>query len=65
MGFQENLLKKIEINRMADNALRSIGPAGSDRKVDKDAVRGLLEIAGYSSENPYCLYLRRLAEEDV
>ena len=47
MGFQENLLKKIEINRLADSALRSIGPAGSERKVDKDAVRGLMEITGY------------------
>ncbi len=47
MGFQENLLKKIEINRLADSVLLSIGPAGSGSKVDKDAVRGLLEIAGY------------------
>ena len=48
MGFQENLLKKIEINRLADSVLLSIGPAESGRKVDKDAVRGLLEIAGYT-----------------
>ena len=48
MSFQENLLKKIEINRLADKVLLSIGPAESGRKVDKDSVRGLLQIAGYS-----------------
>ena len=47
MGFQENLLKKIEINRLADNVLLSVGPAESGRKVDKEAVRKLLDIAGY------------------
>ncbi|KPJ75627.1 MAG: hypothetical protein AMJ54_14435 [Deltaproteobacteria bacterium SG8_13] len=56
MGFQENLLKKIEINRLADSVLLSIGPAESGRKVDKEAVRGLLEIAGYS--------LRRVRQMD-
>lgn len=50
MGFQENLLKKIEINRLADRALRSVGPAESGRKVDKDAVRSLLEMAGYRQQ---------------
>lgn len=47
MGFQENLLKKIEINRLANKVLLSIGPVESERKVDKDAVRGLLEMVGY------------------
>ena len=57
MGFQENLLKKIEINRLADSVLQSIGPAESGRKVDKDAVRGLLDIGGYR--------LRRVREMDL
>ena len=56
MGFQENLLKKIEITRLADSVLLSIGPAESGRKVDKDAVRKLLEIAGYG--------LRRVRQMD-
>ena len=47
MGFQENLLKKIEINRLAARVASSIGPSDGTVKVDKDAVRSLLEIAGY------------------
>ena len=47
MSFKKNLLKKIEINRMAENILNSIGPSGSERKVDKETMRRLLEMSDY------------------
>lgn len=48
MSFKENLLKKIEINRLTARVLQSIGPPGSGQKVDKEAMRRLLEIGGYT-----------------
>jgi hypothetical protein len=47
MSFKENLFKKIEINRMAEKVLNSIGPPGSERKVDKETMRRLLEMSDY------------------
>ena len=47
MSFKKNLLKKIEINRMADKILNSIGPPESGRKVDKETMRRLLEMSDY------------------
>lgn len=47
MSFKENLLKKIEIERKTQVALASIGTPDSDRKLDKEAVRWMLEVAGY------------------
>ena len=46
--FKENLLKKIEINRLTTRVSRSIGPPGSGQKVDKEAMRRLLDIGGYT-----------------
>ena len=47
MSFKENLLAKIKINRLAAKVIESIGPAESGRKVDKDAMRSLLEMSPY------------------
>ena len=47
MSFKENLLTKIKINRLADKVLASIGPAESGSKVDKEAMRNLLEMSPY------------------
>jgi hypothetical protein len=47
MSFRENLLAKIKINRLAAKVIESIGPAESGRKVDKDAMRSLLEMSPY------------------
>jgi hypothetical protein len=47
MGFKQELLKKIQIDRMTEKILATIGPSGSDQKVDKGLVRVLLETAGY------------------
>ena len=47
MAFKENLLAKIEIDRSAAKVMASIGPADSGSKVDKDAMRRLLEMSPY------------------
>ena len=47
MSFKENLLTKLKIDRLAAKVIASIGPAESGRKVDKDAMRGLLEMSPY------------------
>jgi hypothetical protein len=59
MSFKENLLKKIEIDRLAAKVITSLGPVDSGRKVDKEAMRTLLEIAGYThrKERDLDLYL--------
>jgi hypothetical protein len=48
MSFKENLLKKIEIDQTAQKILRTVGPYDSGMKVDKQAVRELLEFCDYS-----------------
>jgi hypothetical protein len=47
MSFKENLLTKIKIDRLAAKVTASIGPEGSASKVDKDAMRSLLEMSPY------------------
>jgi len=47
MSFKENLLKKIRIKQLSRKVLASIGPAESGQKIDKDAMRSLLEISPY------------------
>ena len=47
MSFKENLLTKIKIDKLAGKVIASIGPVESGRKVDKDAMRSLLEMSPY------------------
>ncbi len=47
MSFKENLLKKIKINQLSRTVLASIGSAESGLKIDKDAMRSLLEMSPY------------------
>jgi hypothetical protein len=47
MSFKKNLLTKIKIDKLANTVIASIGPAESGRKVDKDAMRSLLEMSPY------------------
>ncbi|MBW1727976.1 MAG: hypothetical protein JRJ62_10435 [Deltaproteobacteria bacterium] len=48
MSFKENLLQKINIDKMAKQVIASIGPPDSDRRVDKKIMRGLLEKTSYT-----------------
>ena len=47
MSFKENLLNKIEINKIAKKVLHSIGQIGSNRKIDKSAMKSLMEKSPY------------------
>jgi len=47
MSFKENLFKQIRIKQLAREVLASIGPAESGQKIDKDAMRSLLEMSPY------------------
>ena len=47
MAFKENLLQKIRIDQLAGQVLASIGPEGSEAKLDKNAMRQLLELSPY------------------
>lgn len=61
MGFKENLLTKVEIDNLTQKVINSIGPVASGSKVDKDAMRRLLEIAGYThrKEREMDLFLKK------
>ena len=48
MSFKENLLKKIEIDKMAQQVIVSMGPPDSGRRIDKTIMRNLLEMTDYS-----------------
>jgi hypothetical protein len=47
MSFKQNLLKKIQIDRMTQRVLASIGVTDGSRKIDRSAMKWLLEVAGY------------------
>jgi hypothetical protein len=59
MSYKENLLKKIEIDRLVNRVVTSIGSPDSGRKLDKEAMRRLLDMAGYTHrhERDLDLYL--------
>ena len=61
MSFKENLLKKIQINKLSRRVLQTIGPAESDLKIDKDAMRNLLEMGPYKyqKERDLDLYIEQ------
>ena len=47
MGFVENLLEKIDIDRTAESVKWSMGPPDSGRRIDKALARKLFGVAGY------------------
>lgn len=50
MAFKENLLKKIQIDRLTDKVKRSLIPKGTI-KIDKDAIKELLGMVPYKHKN--------------
>lgn len=66
MSFKENLLKKIEIDRLTQKVIDSIGPPDSGRKIDKDAVRDLLAFGDYEhvQERDLDLYVKGQDKEN-
>jgi len=65
MSFKENLLKKIQIRQLSHKVLASFGPPGEPGKIDKDAMRSLLEMTGYlyQKERDLDLYIQKLDSE--
>ena len=59
MSLKQNLLKKRSIDELTKTILRSIGPVDSSKKLDREQVRSLLDIAGYRlhQERDMQLYL--------
>lgn len=49
MAFKDNLKQKISIDRLAEQVRASLGTPGSGRKIDKTAMRSLLDMAGYQA----------------
>jgi hypothetical protein len=60
MSFKENMLRKISIERLAQTVSASLGPPGSSTRLDKDAMRKLLEMSPFRlrEERDLDLYIR-------
>ncbi|MFO8084162.1 MAG: hypothetical protein R6U27_07585 [Desulfobacterales bacterium] len=66
MSFKEKLLRKIRIDKLASQVISSIGPADSDKKMDKQAMRTLLEMGPYKTqkERDLELYIKKNGSGD-
>jgi hypothetical protein len=64
MGFKENLLQKIRIDRLAERVLATLGASGGEVKLDKAAMRELLGLSPYvyQRERDLDLYVLETAE---
>ena len=64
-SFQENLLRKIELERLASRVIASIGTGQAHHPVDKKAMRQLLELSPYQyrHERDLDLYVKPADEE--
>jgi len=49
-SFKENLFKKIEIDRLANRVLTTLGPSGSGKKADLGAMQRLLSMGPYEHQ---------------
>ncbi|RJQ69997.1 MAG: hypothetical protein C4519_21315 [Desulfobacteraceae bacterium] len=60
MGFRENLLQKVHIDRLADQVLRSLRPADPPQRIDRAAMQDLLDLGDYEHrhERDLDLYFR-------
>ncbi len=64
MGFKENLLKKMEIDRTAAKIAASLGTPDSGRRIDKVLARAFLAEAGYEKIIERDLELYRLTPRE-
>ncbi len=65
MSFKENLLKKIEIEALASKVMGSIGTPDSGSKIDRQAMRQILEMTQFKSqkERDLELFVRETSDE--
>jgi hypothetical protein len=64
MSFKENLLKKIQIDALAQKVISSWGPPDSGKRIDKDAMRDLLAMSIYTHQKKRDLDLYVADSED-
>ena len=66
MSFRENLLKKIQINRLVDQIRKTIAPASSEIRLDKDLMRNLLSLSSFEprQERDLNLYVKKTDDKD-
>lgn len=67
MAFKENLLKKIEIDSMAEKIISTLGPVDSGLKLDKETMRRLLEMSNYQlvKKRDLELYVQKIVQKTV
>lgn len=65
MGFRENLIKKIYIKQLTDNVINSIHPTDSAQRINRDAMRQLLEMGTYENQKERDLDLYLLNDNDI
>jgi hypothetical protein len=65
MGFRENLLQKIQIDRLSQTVLNSMGPPDSGRRIDRDAMRTLVALGNYRYQKERDLDLYVLNAEEI
>lgn len=65
MSLKENLLRKIELERLASRVIASIGTEQARHPVDKEAMRSLLELSPYQyqRERDLDLYVKPVGGE--
>lgn len=65
MSFRENLLRKMELDRLASRVVASCGAGQSSHKVDKEAMQELLDFSPYQHhhERDLDLYVKDTGEE--
>ncbi|MCG6908902.1 MAG: hypothetical protein LJE94_02120 [Deltaproteobacteria bacterium] len=62
MSFKENLLRKIKIDDLVGRVLASIGPPGSEKKLNKEAMQELIALSDftYKRKRDLDLYIRQV-----
>jgi len=65
MSFKENLLRKLELERLAARVIASIGSGQAYRRIDKEAMRKLLEKSPYQyqQERDLDIYVKNGGDE--
>ena len=66
MTFKENLLKKIEVDKLSKKVMASMGPPDSGRRINRELMRELLEMGTRSQkkERDLELYILETEAED-
>ncbi len=65
MGFRENLIKKIRIKQLTETVLRSVGPSDGTQRLDREAMRSLLEMGDYPCRKERDLDLYVLNDKEL